>query len=69
MKSDNINTLAKNELIHKLEDFKKQLMELQFKRRSGAEKPHMFNLIRKDIARILTILREKEEETKNGQKK
>ncbi len=50
---------SEQELEVKLEDLNKQLMELQFKRRSGVEKPHLFKQVKKDIARILTVLNEK----------
>ncbi|MCK4519975.1 MAG: 50S ribosomal protein L29 [Candidatus Omnitrophica bacterium] len=50
---------SEQELEVKLEDLNKQLMELQFKRRSGVEKPHFFKQVKKDIARILTVLNEK----------
>jgi large subunit ribosomal protein L29 len=58
-KARELRGLTKEELISKLEDLRKQLMELEFKRRTGVEKPHLFKQTKKDIARILTILREK----------
>lgn len=67
MKIKDIKTLAKEELQDKLKDLNKQLMELQFKRRSNVEKPHLFKQIRKDIARIFTVINEKEGE-KSGQR-
>lgn len=60
MKKENFQTLSVNELKEKLDAFKKEMMEMQFKRRSGVEKPHLFKKVRKDIARILTVLRIKE---------
>ena len=62
MKIKDIRALGKEELKDKLKDLNKQLMELQFKRRSNVEKPHLFKQIRKDIARIFTIINEKEGE-------
>jgi large subunit ribosomal protein L29 len=59
MKAHELKGLTKEELDHKLQDCKKQLMELQFKRRTGVEKPHLFRQVKKDIARILTVLKEK----------
>jgi len=53
--------LSKQELNEKLNELHKQFMELQFKRKSGVEKPHLFKQIRKDIARILTIMNSKQE--------
>ncbi|MDD5583555.1 MAG: 50S ribosomal protein L29 [Candidatus Omnitrophica bacterium] len=62
MKVDELRGLSKEELQNKAEELHKQLMDLNFKRRSGVEKPHLFAQIRKDIARILTVLKEKEKE-------
>ncbi len=52
----NLNTL---ELQQKLEELKKQLMELKFKRKAGVEKPHLFKETKRDIARILTLLNQR----------
>lgn len=59
MEIKELNGLSEQELEVKLEDLNKQLMELQFKRRSGVEKPHLFKQVKKGIARILTVLNEK----------
>ncbi len=50
--------MAKEELRERLAELQKQLMEVQFKRRSGVEKPHLFKQLRKDIARILTVMKQ-----------
>jgi large subunit ribosomal protein L29 len=62
MKSEELKALSKEELGEKKEELQKQLMDLQFKRHSGVEKPHLFKQIKKDLARILTVLKEKENE-------
>ncbi len=65
MKSKDIEykNLSKEELEAKLVDLRKNLMELSFKKKtSHVEKPHLFKKTKKDIARILTILREKQNE-------
>jgi large subunit ribosomal protein L29 len=62
MKAQEFRGLSKEELQNKVEELRKQFMDLNFKRRSGVEKPHLFAQIRKDIARILTVLREKAKE-------
>jgi len=59
VKVKELQGLTKQELEDKLSGLYKQLMELQFKRRSGIEKPHAFKQIKRDIARMLTILNEK----------
>ncbi len=60
MEIKELHGLSEQELQDKLDDLNKQLMELQFKRRSGVEKPHLFKVVKKDIARILTVLNEKQ---------
>jgi large subunit ribosomal protein L29 len=60
MKAKELRLLSVEELKEKLESLNKQLMELQFKRRTGVEKPHLFKATKKDIARILTLLKERE---------
>ena len=60
MKIEELRGLSDQELQVKLDDLNKQLMELQFKRRSGVEKPHLFKVVKKDISRIFTVLNEKQ---------
>lgn len=64
MKVKDLRALSKEELKEKLQGIDKELMDLQFKRRAGVEKPHFFKKHKKDIARILTVLREKKDEAK-----
>ncbi len=59
MKIKDLTGLSKQELQDKLDDLDKQLMELQFKRRSGVEKPHRFKELKRDIARIYTVINTK----------
>ena len=59
MKLQELRALSKEELTQKEKTFKEELFKLNAQRYSGrVEKPHMFSLIRKDIARIKTILNE-----------
>ncbi len=60
MKIEELRGLSEEELQDKLDELNKQLMELQFKRRSGVEKPHLFKVVKKDIARIFTVLNQKQ---------
>ncbi|MFH1875486.1 MAG: 50S ribosomal protein L29 [Candidatus Omnitrophota bacterium] len=62
MKAQELRVLSKEELQSKISDLRKQRMELEFKRKTGAEKPHLFGQVKRDIARILTILKEKSKE-------
>lgn len=59
MKAKDLRLLTERELDDKLEDLRKQLMELQFKRKTGVEKPHLFKQTKREIARILAVLVEK----------
>ncbi|HDN85630.1 MAG: 50S ribosomal protein L29 [Candidatus Omnitrophota bacterium] len=61
MKAQEIRNLSLEELKDKLEELRKRLMELNFKKKTAhVEKPHQFKQIKKDIARILTVIKEKQ---------
>lgn len=62
MNAKEVRALSKQELREKIEAASKQLMEMQFKRRTGVEKPHLFKQMRRDIARMRTVLGEKKNE-------
>ncbi len=60
MKIQELRSLSKEELLQKERALKDELYKLNMQRYGGrVEKPHMFSLIKKDIARIKTILNEK----------
>lgn len=62
MKAEELRNLSKEELLQKEKSLKEDLFKLNIGRFGGrVEKPHMFSLIKKDIARIQTILQEKKE--------
>lgn len=61
MKPQEFNNLTKDELLAKEVALKQESFTLNFQRKAGrVEKPHRFKQIRRDIARIHTILRAKE---------
>ena len=61
MKIEELRNLSLEELETKLDSAKRALFELNFKRKYGkVEKPHLFSESKKDIARIMTVLKEKE---------
>jgi len=60
VKVKELEGLTSQELSDKLKELNKRLMELQFKRKTGAEKPHLFKQVKKDIARILTFANRKQ---------
>ena len=63
MKVQEYKVLSFQELNDKLADLRKQLMELNSqKKASRVEKPHRYKEIKKDIARVLTVIKEKENE-------
>jgi large subunit ribosomal protein L29 len=64
MKKEKVNdlvNLSRAELLEKEKGLKEELFKLNLGRYSGrVEKPHMFSLIKRGIARIETILHAKE---------
>jgi len=57
MKIEELRNLSQEELLDKEKALKDELGKLNIQRYSGrVEKPHMFSLIKKDIARIKGIL-------------
>ena len=71
MKKDKkIRELNSEELVKKSKDLKKELYDLNYQRKMGnVEKPARFKALRKEIARGLTILRERELEDGRTSKK
>ncbi len=64
-KLDELRAATKDELRQKERGLKEELLKINAQRYAGrVDKPHMFLSIRKDIARIETIL--KERQNKNG---
>ncbi len=59
MKTSEMRNMAEAELLSKQLSLKEELMNLRFKAKMGKlEKPSRISQIRKDISRILTILKE-----------
>ena len=60
MKSSELKELNEEELRQKLAGFKQELFGLRMERAGGKlTKPHRMTLLRRDSARVLTLLREK----------
>ncbi len=60
MKIKELNNLSADELIAKEKQFKKDLFDMESHRQMGrVEKPASFRNLRRDIARILTLLNER----------
>jgi len=61
LKVKELRSLTEDELKEKMEGLKKELFSLRFQAKSGKlEKYSTIQLTRKDIARIKTLMREKE---------
>ena len=62
MKKTDFRSLSREELIQKEKALREELSKLNQQRYADrVEKPHMFSLVKRDIARILTLLNEKKE--------
>ena len=60
MTSKEIRELAPAEITTKLRETREQLLQLRLRKNSGqVEKPHLLREYRKDIARLETILKQK----------
>ena len=65
MTNEEIRKLSNEELAKKIEESKVELFNLRLSQASGSlEKPSRINELRKLVARMKTILRERELETK-----
>lgn len=60
MKASDIREYSQKELDKKLRDTRSELLNLRLRKQTGqVEKPHMIRALRRDIARLETILRQK----------
>jgi len=63
VKIEELRNLSKEELLQKEKALKEEIFKLNMQRYAGrVEKPHMFTILKKDIARIKTILNSEKEE-------
>ena len=61
MKSNELRELSDEDLKAKIAEYKEELFNLRFSQATGSlEKPHRIKELRKAVARIKTILRERE---------
>ncbi len=68
MKVKQLRELSSEELVDKEKVFKKELFDLNFQRKMGnVEKPGRFRVLKRDIARVYTILRERQLEDKKAE--
>ena len=61
MKAKEIKEMTKDELVAKLASLKEELFNLRFRHATGQlENPNVISGVKKDIARVKTVLRERE---------
>ena len=61
MTNKEIRELSTEEILSKIEEYKEELFNLRFQQATGSlEKPSRINELRKLVARMKTILRERE---------
>ena len=66
MKTSEIRKMSVNDINNKIAEIKTELFELRMKQATGTlEKPHMINALRKDVARLKTVLSEKNDGSEN----
>ena len=59
MKTSDIRKMSTEDINKKIVEIKTELFELRMKQATGSlEKPHMINKLRKDVARMKTVLTE-----------
>jgi large subunit ribosomal protein L29 len=70
MKPSEIRQLSDEEIKQRIKELEEELFNLRFQKALGQlEKTHRFKMIRKDIARMKTILREREIEREKTKSK
>ncbi len=61
MKASQIREMTQEELEQKYRELREEHFKLRFQAASGQiEKPHLLRSVRRDIARVLTIINEKQ---------
>ena len=61
MKAKEIKEMTNDELVKKLESLKEELFNLRFRHATGQlENPNVISGVKKDIARVKTVIRERE---------
>lgn len=67
MTAQEIRKLSNEEITEKIKDGKSELLNLRMQNARGSlEKPAQIGALKKDIARMMTILKEREMESKGG---
>lgn len=67
MKASELREMSKEELISHLNELKEELFNLRVDKAMGRlGQPHRFRLVKREIARVITILKEKEMKEKEA---
>ncbi len=67
MKVSEIRKLESEEILEKVKESKKELLNLRIKNATGSlDKPSKLKEMKKDVARMLTVLKEREMEKSTG---
>ena len=67
MKARQLRELSDEELEVRIKDTRKELFNLRFQHATGQlDDPHKLSMTRREIARLLTIVQEREDERSNG---
>ncbi|GAW90902.1 50S ribosomal protein L29 [Calderihabitans maritimus] len=68
MKAKELRDLTTDELLHKVKDLKDELFRLRFQLATGQlDNPMRLRQVRRDIARVKTVLRERELQREKAQ--
>ena len=68
MKINELRKLSTEELNKKISESKRELLDLRIKNATGAlEKPSKINELKKDVARMKTIINERKNELSGGE--
>ena len=67
MTAQEIRKLSNEEILEKIKAGKSELLDMRMQNARGAlEKPSKINALKKDIARMMTILKERENDSQVG---
>jgi len=67
LKANQLRELSDQDLAVRLRDTRKELFNLRFQHATGQlDDPHKLSITRREIARLLTVVQEREAERSNG---
>jgi len=67
LKAKQLRELSEEDLVVKLRDARRELFNLRFQHATGQlDDPHKLSMMRRDIARLLTIMQQREDARHDG---